>query len=62
LKFKDVLLRKLGQTNMVIQTINIDAKPIQMQLHQIPNAYQKRMEKELEEMKENGIIQTSMSK
>ena len=60
-EFQDVLQGKPGQTNMAEHTINTNSKPIRLPPYRIPYAYREAVAKELQEMKESGIIESSAS-
>ena len=60
-EFADVMCAKPGQTKVVEHTIDTESKPIRQAAYRIPHAYREGVLKELEEMKESGIIEPSCS-
>ena len=59
--FPEITLNKPGKTTHRSIPIVKEEKPIQQQPYRISRAYQVQMEKELQEMLEQGIIEPSQS-
>ena len=61
-EFSDVFNNQPGRTNVIEHRIILTTdKPIRQCPYRIPKAYRDKVKKEIEEMKENGIIRKSKS-
>lgn len=59
-EFGDVMQGKPGRTSLVKHSIPTDsAQPVRLPPYRIPYAYRELVEKELKEMPEAGIIESS---
>ncbi len=60
-EFEDVLQEKPGRTRVTEHCINTDTRPIRQAPYRIPYAYREKVQMELKEMEESGIIEPSGS-
>ena len=61
-EFSDVLQGKPGQTHVIQHSIKTSGtEPIRLPPYRIPYAYRDEVLKQLQEMKESGIIEPSQS-